>query len=114
MTFTRLSDLSAERQAFVRQCQKIDFGKIVGLVVRGTEPEFGQNTEIFLDLKLDIEEESRPELELKDFAISAELVRLFGKFDVMGNGAIEQIEIRAGLPRRMIFKSPDPMHREIE
>src|ERR1035437_9468986 len=53
MTQLRFSDLSAPRQAFIRQCQWMGFGKILGLAVCDCEPVFGPRTEVLLDVKLD-------------------------------------------------------------
>src|SRR5579872_4399700 len=104
----QLSDLSPSRQAFVRVCQRTDLGEIVGLVLRDGEPVFGEQTEIFRDVKLDKDAGPRPELELNDYPLPAELIRLLRQFDAIGNGAVRQIEIPAGLPRRIVFDSPTP------
>jgi hypothetical protein len=72
--------------------------------VSAGEPDFGEETEILLDLKLDADCSPRPELNLQDFILSAELLRLFRQFDSIGDGVVEQIEIRAGLPRRALIR----------
>jgi hypothetical protein len=106
MIAVRLSDLSTLRQDFVRECQRMGFGKILRLVVRDGEPMFTEQTDVLIDLKLDAEESQRAEQSLSDFTLGAEILRLFSKLDAIGDGVIEQIEIRAGLPRRMVFKAP--------
>ena len=111
MAQTRFLEISEPRQAFIRQCQRISFGKIVNLGVRDGDPVFGQQTEVLFDVKLDSDDNPRPEQELKDFLLTAEILRLFSKLDAIRNGTIEQVEIRAGLPRRMVFKASDPMYR---
>ena len=83
----------------------MEFGKIRGLVVHNSEPVFGPGTEVLLEVKLDSAETRRPELDLDDFALCAEIVRLFHKLDAIRNGSIQQIEVRAGLPVRMILKA---------
>src|SRR4051812_16685382 len=104
MTQLRFSELSVARQDFVRECQRMPFGKIVGLLVRDAEPVFNTQTEVLIDIKLDADESARPEVQLPDFTICAELERLFANFDVIRNGSIENIEVRAGVPRRIIFQ----------
>lgn len=106
----RFLEISEPRQAFVRQCQRIGFGKIVNLGVRDCDPVVVHQTEVLFDVKLDSNEHSRPEQVLKDFLLTAEILRFFSKLDVIRNGTIEHIEIRAGIPRRMIFKASDPMY----
>ena len=39
-----------------------------------------------------------------DFVLSAEAVRFFQKLKALSNGVVEQIEVRAGIPRRMVCK----------
>lgn len=53
----------------------------------------------------------RPEGYLDDFKLCAEVLRLFAKLDAIGDGVIDQIEIRAGIPRRMVFKAPTPVRK---
>jgi hypothetical protein len=113
MTELRLSDLSTARQDFVRRCQRLDRGTIRDLEVHDGEPVFGPNTEVLRDLKLDGDEAPRPEQDLTDFVVSKEIRRLVSMLDVLQNGIIEQIEVRAGLPRRVIFKAADPAHRKL-
>jgi len=103
----RFSDLSGARQAFVLACQSVVFGKITGLLVQDAEPAFTAKTKVFVDVKLDSKERPRLEESLADYELSAELVRLFSKLDDIRNGIIEQIEIRSGLPRRLVFKWSD-------
>jgi hypothetical protein len=105
MAQLRFSELSGLRQAFIRQCQRMGFGKIVGLVVCDCEPVIGAQTEVLLDVKLDSAETRRPEQDLSDFVLCAEMVRLFHKLDAIRNGTIEHVEVRAGIPVRMIFKA---------
>jgi hypothetical protein len=106
----RLSDLSAARQAFIRRCQRLGFGKIVALAVRDCEPVFDEHTEVFVDLKLDVGEAPRYEQDLSDFVLSTELELLFSTLDAICNGTIEQVEVRTGVPRRMVFRAADSMH----
>lgn len=107
----RFSELSGPRQAFIRRCQLLGFGTIRGLEVRNCEPVFGPKTEVLLDVKLGGDEESRPEQDMSDFVLCQEIRRLFSRLDVIRDGNVEEIEIRAGVPRRMVFKTADPMHR---
>jgi hypothetical protein len=101
----RFSDLSAARQALIRQCQRIGFGKIVGFAVREREPVLTAETEIFFDVKLDGDDDPRPEQDLSDFELSRQVVRLFAKLDAIREGVVDHLEVRAGLPRRIVFKA---------
>jgi hypothetical protein len=91
---------------FIRQCQQMNFGEIVGLLVRDGEPVLGPQTELLFDIKLDSENTPRPESDLKDFVLGASSYGCFPSFDVIRNGSIEHIEIRRGNPRRLLLKTP--------
>ena len=107
----RFLEISEPRRAFIRQCQRIGFGIIVNLGVRDCDPVVVQQTEVLFDAKLDSDENLRPEQEVKDFLLTAEILRFFSKLDAIRNGTIGHVEIRAGLPRRVVFKAPDSMYR---
>ena len=111
MVQVRLSDLSTPRQVFIRQCQRMGFGKIVGLAVRGGDPIFTEATQILIDVKLEADEGPRAEQQLGDFVLCAELVRLFRKLDTVRDGEINLVEVRTGIPRRIVLKAPNPMYR---
>ena len=110
MAELRFSELSAPRQAFIRRCQRLGFGTIRDLEVRDCEPVLGPRTEVLLDLKLDRDEDSRAEQDPRDFVVSSEIQRL-SRLDSIRNGTVEQVEVRAGVPRRIVFNIADPMHR---
>jgi hypothetical protein len=103
----RFLEISEPRQAFIRQCQWMGFGKIVGLEVRDGEPVFAPQTQVFMDLKLDNDDAPRPEHNLTDYVLCAEIVRFFSRLEAIRNGVIEHIEVRAGIPRRVVFKLAD-------
>lgn len=106
MVQVRFSEVSAPRQALIRHCQQIGFGEIGPFLVRDREPVLTPETEIFLDVKLDSDNAPRQEQQLSDFELSKEIVRLFSKLDAIGDGVVEHLEVRAGIPRRIVFKAP--------
>jgi hypothetical protein len=119
---TRFSQLSPSRQALVRICQETNFGYVQDLTVRNREPIFTTSLPVVLaDVKLDSEDEPRREAGLSDFVLGAELVRLMLLLDKIEEGKISKIEIRAGLPRRVVVErsvskflaSPDAAEREV-
>ena len=101
----RFSDLSAARQALVRLCQTINHGSIEDLRVRHCEPVFDPMPVALKDVKLDSDEGPRPELALGDFVLSDEVLRLVRLLDELGCGTIHRVEVRAGIPRRIILES---------
>jgi hypothetical protein len=104
----RFSDLSPARQTLVRVCQAINHGSIEGLKVRISEPVFDPMPVLLRDVKLDSDGESRPEAGLSDFVVSAEVLRLMRLVDEMKCGTIRHVEVRAGIPRRIVVESRRP------
>jgi len=98
----RFSHLSPPRQALIRLCQSTNYGFIKDLAVQRSEPVLTDfRPLVLIDIKLESEYEVRPELNLPDFVLSAELVRLMSLFDRIEDGKIHKSEIRAGIPRRV-------------
>ena len=106
MSQLRFSELSPPRQALVRLCQRLNFGLIQSIAVRDADPVFDPHKVVVLvDEKLDANDAPRLEAELADFELGAEQCRLMTRLDEIGNGTIERIEVRGGIPRRVVFES---------
>ena len=99
------SQLSRARQNLVRLCQRTNFGHILDLVVCDREPVLSDlSPRVLADIRLDVDEQPRPEVGLDDFLLCAEFCRLLAGLDNIVSGTIPSIEIRAGVPRRMILQ----------
>jgi hypothetical protein len=90
----------------IRLCQTTNFGSIRGMDIREGEPVFEPGPTLVVDLKLEAGDPPRPELGLRDFHLAEEVVRLMEQLDHLATATIDCIEIRAGLPRRVVFKAP--------
>jgi hypothetical protein len=101
----RFSELSGPRQVLVRLCQTINHGHLEALRIADGEPAFTPAPIVLLDVKLDQDEEPRPEVELVDFELSSEVRRLMSRIDAIKDGKVSRLEIRGGVPRRVIFES---------
>jgi hypothetical protein len=107
MTDTRrFSQLSAPRQALVRLLQSINFGHVQGLEIRDGQPVFSPSPTVFVEVKLDAENEPRPESDYADFELRSEIIRLFVQFDELRCGLIDRIDVRYGVPRRAVIERP--------
>jgi len=102
----RFSQLSAPRQALVRLLQSINFGYVEDLEIRRAEPVFNPAPMVFVEVKLDAANGPRPERESADFELRSEVIRLMEQFDQLGDGPIERIDIRHGVPRRVLIERP--------
>ena len=103
----RFAQLSASRQALVRLCQSVNHGSIEDLRVEQSEPVFDPAPVILKDVKLDSDEGPRPELALADFVVSDEVLRLMNRLEEMKCGTVVRVEVRAGIPRRIVFRQSD-------
>ncbi len=101
----RYSDLSAPRQRLVRLCESINYGYIHELRVQEREPLFDPPPVVLVDAKLDSDEGPRRELDITDFELPEEVRGLVCRLDEIENGKISRLEVRAGIPRRVLFKS---------
>lgn len=99
----RLSDLTPARQALVRLFQSLNYGQILDLKVCDGEPFFDPLPTLLFDVKLDADSGCRPESDLTDFVLCEEVSRLFRRLDRVRDGRLERIEVRAGIPRRMLI-----------
>jgi len=100
----QFSRLSASRQALVRLCQSTNYGYIHELLIKDKEPVFDPGPVLLLDIKLDSEERPRDEFASADFLLGAELVRMMALLDQIQNGKISKLEVRAGVPRRILLE----------
>ena len=103
---TRFSQLSAPRRALVRVLQSINFGYLEGLEVRGGEPVFNPAPDVFVEVKLDAENDPRPEADFTDFELRIEVSRLMDQLTLLRNGSIDRIDVRFGVPRRALIERP--------
>ena len=101
----RFSELSPPCRKLVRLCQAINFGSLQKLTVLDGEPTFSPPPIVALELKLDSDDERRPEVDLDDFQVRDEFQRLLNRIEHFRDGMIERIEVRAGIPRRLFFQT---------
>jgi hypothetical protein len=102
----RFSNLSPLRQGLVRLCQSMNYGDITNLAVRECEPIlYDPKCVVLVDVKLDSEQLPRREADQSDFVLSTEVVRLMALLDRIQDGKISRLEVRAGIPRRVIWEN---------
>ena len=102
----KFSQLSPSRRALIRIIQALNYGSILDLKIVNGELNLDPQPQVLIDVRLDEDVSARPELELDDFALSAEVSRLLGQIDALQNGTIERIVVHAGVPRRVTLRSP--------
>jgi len=72
--------------------------------IENGDPVFHPEPTVLLDVKLDVDEGERQEADLPDFALRVEVRRLMARLDQLKNGRIERIEVRSGIPRRVVIE----------
>jgi hypothetical protein len=93
------SSLSTPQQRLLETLQKTNYGRIEGLCVRDGQPIFDPRPRIVKDVNLGaVDSGARPELESGDFVLKREHVELFEQLRRFGNGTIDRLEIKGGLP----------------
>ena len=78
--------------------QEMNFGRIEGLVVVNGDPVFDPAPRIVRQVKFCSENGPRREKSLNDFNLKEQVVELFDALARMGNGMVESIEVKHGLP----------------
>ncbi|GIW90485.1 MAG: hypothetical protein KatS3mg109_0917 [Pirellulaceae bacterium] len=96
------SDLSTNRFRLLELMQTINFGRIECLAIHNGEPVLEPPPRVIREIKFGGENGPRPELEAHDFLLKTQVVELFEHFDRLGTGMVDVIEVKHGLPFRMI------------
>ncbi|GIW56682.1 MAG: hypothetical protein KatS3mg082_3086 [Nitrospiraceae bacterium] len=96
------ASLPEPRKRLIELMQRINFGRIEGLVIEAGQPQLHPHPRVVREVKFGGENGPRPELGTNDFLLKSQVVELFQRFDQMRDGTIDVIEIKHGLPFRMI------------
>ncbi len=84
--------------------QEINFGRIERLEIEDGEPVFNPPPKIVREVKFGGDNASRPEKGDPDFALKSQVIDLFRQLDEIFSGQIEVLEIKHGLPFRMLVE----------
>lgn len=96
------SSLSTPQKRLLETMQRTNFGRIEGLTIRHGQPTFDPPPRIVKDVKLGAADNNpRPELNASDFTLKREHIELFENLRLVGDGKVEAIEIKSGLPFRI-------------
>jgi hypothetical protein len=81
--------------------QRLHFGQIVGLRIVAGQPVLDPLPRFVRDRKLGSEPMPRLSSPREDFLLKEQVVELFAYFDQIGDGVIDLIEVKHGLPFRL-------------
>jgi hypothetical protein len=82
--------------------QDINFGRIENLLIRNGQPTLDSRPRVVREIKLGGENGPRPELGAQDFLLKSQVLEMLAYFDELQNGTIDVLEIKHGLPFRVI------------
>lgn len=94
--------LSPARVWLLELMQDANFGRIENLAVIGGEPILDPRPVVVREHKFGGENGPRPERGTADFLLKQQVIELFAFFDELQNGVIDVLEIKHGLPFRMV------------
>jgi hypothetical protein len=84
--------------------QEVNFGRIERLKIENGDPVLDPPPRVIREIKFGSENGPRPESGSGSFALKAQVVELFRQLDEITNGEIELLEIKHGLPFRMLVQ----------
>jgi hypothetical protein len=99
----RLSDLSPARRRLVELMQSLHYGRIESLAVRAGEPIFNPPPVATREVKFGAD---APPERGGDFLLKAQVVELLARLARLGDGTVPLIEVKGGLPFRMLLTEP--------
>jgi hypothetical protein len=100
------SRLSPARRELVELLQEVNFGRVEGLAVRAGQPVFSPPPRVVREVKFGGDNGPRPERAAGDFELKAQVVDLFAALDRLGDGVVDLIEVKHGLPFKMEVAEP--------
>jgi len=96
------ASVSRQRRHLLEICQQVGHGRVECLVFQDQEPLFDPPPRIVREIKFGGENGPRPEVSMADFLLKKQVVELFAFFDERRNGTVDVLEIKYGLPFRVI------------
>jgi len=81
--------------------QRLNFGRIEDLHVRGGEPVFNPAPRVVRKLKIGGENGPRPETDHEDFLLKQQTLEMLEAITLLGDGEVRAIEVKHGVPFSM-------------
>jgi hypothetical protein len=104
--FSTKKALSPARKHLLELMQQYNFCRIENLEVCAGEPVFDPAPRVTQEIKLGAENGPRPELEKDDFTLREPVIELFEHLKRLRDCRIAVIEVKHGLPYRLVVEQP--------
>ena len=95
---TAKSSLSDPHRRLVELMQRLNFGRIEDLIVRGGEPVFDPAPKVIQKVKIGGDNGPRPEVSCEDFLLKKQTIELLETVTDVGDGMVLAIDVKHGLP----------------
>jgi hypothetical protein len=89
---------SRPRIRLIELMQRINFGRVEDLHILGGEPQFDPPPRVLRDIKIGGDNDPRPELGMREFALRREVIEFFTHLENLGDGIVRYVEVQRGLP----------------
>jgi hypothetical protein len=86
--------------------QDVYFGRIEDLVVRNGEPVFDPSPRVVREIKIGGDNTIDPDRCGSDFLLKSQVRQFFLELLRLGDATIERVEVKHGLPFRVIVETP--------
>ncbi len=96
------ASLSPARRRLLDLFQQVNFGRVERLSIQNGEPQLDPPPRVVREIKFGGENGPRAELDGSDFVLKSQVVELFQHLDELADGTIDAVEVKHGLPFRMI------------
>jgi hypothetical protein len=100
------SSLSESQRQLVELMQRLNFGRIEDLQVRGGKPVFDPAPRVVRKLKIGSENGPRPETACEDFLLKQQTREMLEAIAQLGDGEVRAIEVKHGLAFAMEIEHP--------
>lgn len=95
---TTFSSLSPARRRLLRLLQRLNFGRLEGLVLRRGEPVLDPMPRVVVEHKFAAENGARPEADRGDFALRSQHCDLLRLFDRLQDHEFATLRVMHGIP----------------
>jgi hypothetical protein len=106
----RKGDLSGVEQWLLEIMQKINFGQIEDLAMQKGQPVLEPAPKIVREVKFGARSGPRRETGKEDFALKGRVIEMIENLRAIGSGKVRRLEVRDGLPFRMIVEEEMSMN----
>jgi hypothetical protein len=102
----RKRDLSSARRRLLELFQRVHFGRLENLHVRGGEPVFNPPPKVVLAVRFPGQNDAHPAIDWSDFKLKPAVIELFRRLDAIGDGVISTLSVHYGLPASAEVDAP--------